>query len=131
MRKKRTNKKKKMGGGVLPGGVLPGLGCVLPRGVLPGGVCASQGERVVLLGGMCFPEGEGCASWGVCFPGGCVLPGVLPGGVCGIPACTEADPPMNRMTDRCKNITFATLLRTVIMLFSRDTEGKLPQKSTI
>ena len=38
-----------------------------------------------------------------------------PGG-CGIPACTEADPPpVNRMTDRCKNITLATTsLRPVI-----------------
>ena len=26
-------------------------------------------------------------------------------GLGGIPACTEADPPVNRMTDRCKNIT--------------------------
>ena len=37
------------------------------------------------------------------------------GGVCflgdgGIPVCTEADPPVNRMTDRCKNITLATTL---------------------
>ena len=59
-------------------------------------------------------------------PGGCLVPGgsgqggvpgprgvTGPGG--GIPACTEADPPVDRMTDRCKNITFATLLRTVIM----------------
>ena len=30
------------------------------------------------------------------------------GGSSGIPACTEADPPVNRMTDRCKNITLAT-----------------------
>ena len=33
--------------------------------------------------------------------GGCLIPGV--GG--GIPSCTEADPPVNRMTDRCKTIT--------------------------
>ena len=40
---------------------------------------------------------------GVCSQGG-----LLPGG-CGIPACTGADtPPVNRMTDRCKNITLAT-----------------------
>ena len=48
-------------------------------------------------------------------PEGCLLPGgggPAPGG--GIPACTEADPPVNRMTDRCKNITFAISLRTVI-----------------
>ena len=39
-----------------------------------------------------------CAG-GVC-SGGCLVQG-------GIPACTEVDPPtMNRMTDRCKNITF-------------------------
>ena len=32
----------------------------------------------------------------------------------GIPACTEADPPVNRMNDRCKNFTLATtLLRPV------------------
>ena len=33
--------------------------------------------------------------------------GLPPGG--GIPACTEAESPtpVNRMTDRCKNITFA------------------------
>ena len=36
--------------------------------------------------------------------------GSAPGG-CGIPACTEADPP--GQTDTCKNITFATSLRTV------------------
>ena len=34
---------------------------------------------------------------------------LLRGGVCsrgdGIPACTEADPPVNRMTNRCKNVT--------------------------
>ena len=30
------------------------------------------------------------------------------GGGGGIPACTEVDPPVNRMTDRCKNITLAT-----------------------
>ena len=40
--------------------------------------------------------------------------GLLPGGSAlggdgGIPACTEADtPPVNRMTNRCKNITLAT-----------------------
>ena len=34
------------------------------------------------------------------------------GGGGGIPACTEADPPCGQ-TDRCKNITFATSLRTV------------------
>ena len=44
-------------------------------------------------------------------PGGSAW-GCLVGGR-GIPACTEADPPVNRMTDRCKNITFATSLRTV------------------
>ena len=35
-----------------------------------------------------------------------------------IPACTEADPPpVDRMTDRRKNITFATSLRTVMTTF--------------
>ena len=75
--------------------------------------------------GVCLPGGA-CFLGGVCFPGGCVLPRrcmlprgmlpgvcVLPGGVCfpggGIPACTEADPPVNRKTG------VKTSLRPVIM----------------
>ena len=54
---------------------------------------------------------------GVSGPGGCLVHGsTWSGGV--IPACTEADPPpVDRMTDRCKNITFATSLRTVMTTF--------------
>ena len=70
-------------------------GCLLPGVSAPGGVSAL---RVSALGG--------CLLWGVSVLGG------------GIPACTEADtPPVNRMTDRCKNITLATTsLRPVNML---------------
>ena len=66
-----------------------------------GGVCF-RGEGVCFPGGLCF--------WGVVCFRGCVFPGD------GIPACTEADIlPVNRMTDRCKNITLATTsLRPVI-----------------
>ena len=46
------------------------------------------------------------ASQGGCLVRGVSAPGV--GVVSHIPACTEADPPVNRMTDRCKNITLAT-----------------------
>ena len=51
-----------------------------------GGVCSQ--------GGVSAPGGSVC-SWGCLLPGGC------------IPACNGADPlpPVNRMTDRCKNIT--------------------------
>ena len=60
----------------------------LGEGCLPGGGVCSRG--VSALGAVWF--------WGVSAPRGC-----------GIPACTEADtPPVNRMTDRCKNITLAT-----------------------
>ena len=72
-------------GGLLRGGL---LGEVSALGVCSRGVC-SQGVPT-------WSEGGG-------------------GG--GIPACTEADPPMNWtewLTDRCKNITFVTSLRTVI-----------------
>ena len=46
-------------------------------------------------------------------PGGCLVPG----GACSwgvwYPSMHCGRPPVNRMTDRCKNITFATSLRTV------------------
>ena len=64
------------------------------------------------LTGGCLVPGGVC-SRGVPGPGEVPRPG---GGLVqgsGIPACTEVDPPVNRMTDRCKNITFATSLRTV------------------
>ena len=48
--------------------------------------------------------------WGYVLAGGrgdaCFQGGLLPGG--GIPACTESDPPVNRITDMSKNITLAT-----------------------
>ena len=44
-------------------------------------------------GGWCAWSGGVCMGWGCMVLGG------------GIPACTEADPPVNRMTNRCKNIT--------------------------
>ena len=76
-----------------------------------GGVCLVQGG---LPGpGGCLPGGGVCPVWGVsAWCGVCLVRGVG-----GIPACTEADPPVNRMTDRCKNITLATTsLRPVIMV---------------
>ena len=88
-------------GGVCSGG-MSALGCLLKGGVysrgclLPGGVCS------------------GGSAWRVSAPGVCLLLGG------GIPACTEADtPPVNRMTDRCKNITLATSLRPVKKVNSR------------
>ena len=91
-----------------PGGV-PGLGeggCLVPGGcLLLGGACSR---------GMPGPMGVP-ASGGVPGPGGCLLQGGACFGGVWYPACTEANPPppVNRMTDRCKNITFATSLRRV------------------
>ena len=101
-------------GAVCSGGCLLSRGCLLQGGVcfwgvclllrvwrclLPGGVCSGGG---VCSQGVCFQGGV--YSWGVSAPKGCLLPGV------GIPACTEADtPPVNRMTDACKNITLPQL----------------------
>ena len=52
--------------------------------------------------------------------GGCLLPGR--GG--GIPTCTEADPPVNRMTDRCKNITLATTSLRPVNIIALEKYGK-------
>ena len=91
-------------------GVCPGwVGCLLRGGWVVSawggwGVCL----RGVCLRGVCL----GVSAKGRCLPRGDFCPGgVCPRGVCSggcIPVCTEADtPPVDRMTDRCKNITFA------------------------
>ena len=95
------------------------------RSLLWGGGMSASWGRGCLLGGACFLRG-------VCFFGGCLLRGVSAGGVsvrrgcllggggCGIPTYTEADipPPLDRITDACKNITLATTsLRPVIKQF--------------
>ena len=67
------------------------------------GVCS---RGCLLLGGVCSWGGSarGVFAWGgVCSWGRSVCSG-------GIPACTEADaPPVNRITDTCKNITLPQL----------------------
>ena len=75
-------------------------------GSAPGGVCS---------GGVSAPRGVS-APWGCLLLGGSAPGGSAPRGEFGIPACIEVDPPpVNRMTDRCKNITLATTsLRAVI-----------------
>ena len=85
------------GGGVSgPGGVSAWSGGVSawPRGGLPG-----PGGGSLVPGGVSAWSGGGLPGTG----------GVLwsRGGVC--PACTEADPPVDRITDACKNITLAQL----------------------
>ena len=84
-----------MSGGVCPGECLPG-GC-LP-GEVSAGVCL---ERSVCPEEAVCPDGDVCPE-GICLPRGGVCPG-------GIPACTVAGPPVNRMTERCKNITLPQL----------------------
>ena len=71
-------------------------GCLASRGVFTQGVSTLQG--VFTLQGV---------SAGGCLPRGCLPIGVAcPGGIC-LGVCT---PPVNRITDRCKNITFLQLL---------------------
>ena len=102
-------------GGVCSGGLL--------RGVSAWGVSVPL-RRVSALGGVCsggclplgvsVPLGDVCLLRAVSVQGGLLQGGcLLPGG--GIPACTEADTPTPcGQTDACKNMTFATLLRTVM-----------------
>ena len=64
---------------------------------------------------MCASRG-GCASSVLCASQGvvCFLGGVLPGGWEVSQHALRQIPLVNRMTDRCKKITFATSLRTII-----------------
>ena len=94
------------------GGGVPGLGegGAWSRGVPALGGVPAPGGCLVPWG--CLHQG-GAWSWGGAWSGGVPAPGGACFGGMWYPACTEADPPVNRMTDRCKNITFATSLRTV------------------
>ena len=87
----------------LPGGGVPSRGVYLPWGCtyqlvylpvvyLPGGVPA---EECTCPGGGGVPAQGGVPAWGVY-----LSMGYLPGGV-----PTQVLPTVNRMTDRCKNIT--------------------------
>ena len=109
-------------GGVPARGVYLPMGCTCLGVYLPWGGCTCLGVYLpgwcTCLRGVYLPGG--CTCLGVYLPGwctclrGCTCPGGVPAPgvvyllgvrVC-IPACTEADtPPVNRMTDRCKNIT--------------------------
>ena len=62
--------------------------------------------------------GVACSWWWLALRG-CLLWLVSALGVSapgGIPACTEADPHPSGQTDRCKNVTFTTSLRTIIIV---------------
>ena len=52
-----------------------------------------------------------CVCPGRCVQGGCVSRGVCVHWCVGVPACNGADtpPPVNRITDKCKNITLPKL----------------------
>ena len=109
----------------LPGGGVPGRGvnllggCTCQRGGVP--------ARGVYLPGGCTCWGCTCLGGHTC-PGGCTCWGVpglgVPGGGCTwLGGCTWSGTPtphpVNRMTDRCKNITLAkTSFRPVNILYS-------------
>ena len=76
-------------------GVSARVGGVCLWGVCPGG-CLPGGVR---LGGVC--------PWG-CLPGSVCPGGVYRGGGC-LPGGGGRQPPVDRMTDRCKNITLLQL----------------------
>ena len=100
------------GGCLLRGCLLPGRGCLLGGVSAPGGVC-SQG---VSAPGGCLLPGVVC-SRGVCSGVVCSWGGLLQGGSAPGGSASDTPPPVNRMTDRCKNITLATTsLRPVIMV---------------
>ena len=126
-----------LGGVSAPGGVWSQGGvcsrvCVCSRG--GGGVCSrvcvcswgcvwSQGgfcsEGCLVLG--VWSQGVSALGGGVSGPRGCLVPGGVSSGGCllpgGYPSMHWGRHPPCGQTDACKNITFATLLRTVIISF--------------
>ena len=102
------------GGGVSALGGVCSWGVSVPGGSAPWGVSAPRGSapRGVSAPGGLLPGG---LLWGVSAVGGdwfrgCLLLGqcLLPGGVVSQHVLRQTPHPVNRMTDRCKNITLAT-----------------------
>ena len=94
----RTDRALTVSPSMLCTGGMPGLGGCLVLGACVPGPGGLPGPRGV-------PGPGGVWSRGCLVPGG--VPGprgcLIPGG--GIPACTEAEPSVNRITDACENIT--------------------------
>ena len=124
---------------LLLGGVLSPRGCTYSReGVylVPGGVWSQGGMSSP---GGCLVPGASLVLGGACLvPGGaCLVPGgacLVPGGVSGGGVCllqrggllVRYSPPVNRMTDRCKNITLAKTSFRPVMKKKLDQEGARP-----
>ena len=93
----------------------------IPVGCVPSATVAISGG--VLRGGVSAPGGGAWSEGGVCSQGGCLVrcgvsaPGGGWSGGVWYPSMHwgRPPPPVDRMTDTCKNITFATLLWTVKM----------------
>ena len=83
----------------IPVGCVPSATVAFSGGVCLGGVCP----------GRCLPREGGV------YPGG-VCPRCLPRGGC-LRGGLEYTPPVNRMTDRCKNITFPQLRLWTVQIF--------------
>ena len=90
-------------------------GLYLPRGCTCLGVYLPRGG-VYLPGGRGVPAwGEGCVPTRGCTCQGCTSPGGVPAQGCTCPGGVSQHamgqaPPVNRMTDRFKNITFANFV---------------------
>ena len=85
--------------------------------LLPGGVCLVWGDCLIqgvcLVWGVVTDLGGVCLVRGVCLVGGMVSQHAL-----------RQTPPVNRMTNRCKNITLATTsLRPVMIRFQLDSHS--------
>ena len=98
----------------IPVGCIPSAAVAVSRGVylVLGGV---TGPGVYLVRGVHLVRGvPGPGGWVYLVPGGCTWSGGVPGQV--LPHCGQ--------THACKNITFATSLRTVIIQIVKLTYGK-------
>ena len=111
-------------------------GCLLLGGVCSRGVCCSGGVSapVGVCSRGCLLLGGHLLLGGVCSWGGLLWGGVCSLGGCGIPSMHWGRHPHLLpcgQTDACKNITFATSLRTVNIIFWKNIENDVPLKNDI
>ena len=102
--------------GVCSWGVSAPRGCLLQGGLLLGGLLPGGSVHAGIPDPLCEQNDKQVQKYYLCSRGVCCW-GAAPRGVCACRDTRPPPPPVNRMTNRCKNITLATTSLQPVKMF--------------